>query len=60
MWRHDYVVNLRKTQRTSKLNINSSKINVNDKLSNILDDIVLVYDEKVPIHFWRIAIVTGK
>ena len=31
--------------------MNSSKINV--------DDIVLVYDEKVPIHFWRIAIVTG-
>ena len=49
--RHEYVVNLRETQRTSKLNINSPKINVND--------IVLVYDEKVPIHFWRIAIVTG-
>ena len=30
--------------------MNSSKINVND--------IVLVYDEKVPRHFWRIAIVT--
>ena len=45
------MVNLRETQRTSKLNINSPKINVND--------IVLVYDEKVPIHFWRIAIVTG-
>ena len=29
----------------------SSKINVND--------IVLVSDEKVPRHFWRIAIVTG-
>ena len=35
------VVNLRETQRTSKLNINSQKINVND--------IVLVYDEMVPI-----------
>ena len=34
------VVNLRKTQRTSKLNINSKKVNVND--------IVLVYDEMVP------------
>ena len=29
-WRHEYVVNLRETQRTSKLNINSLKINVND------------------------------
>ena len=51
MWRHKYVVNLRETQRTSKLNINSPKINVHD--------IALVYDEKVPRHFWRIAIVTG-
>ena len=52
-WRHkhEYVVNLREPQQTSKLNVNSSKINVND--------IVLVYDEKVPRHFWRIAIVTG-
>ena len=50
-WRHEYVVNLRETQQTSKLNINSPKINVND--------IVLVYDEKVPSYFWRIAIVTG-
>ena len=49
-WRHEYVVNLRETQRTSKLNINSLKINVND--------IVLVFYEKVPRHFWRIAIVT--
>ena len=49
-WRHEYVVNLRETQRTSKLNIKSPKINVND--------IVLVYDEKVPRHFSRIAIVT--
>ena len=39
-WRHEYVVNLRETQRTSKLNINSSKIYV-----------LLVYDEKVPRHF---------
>ena len=44
-----YVVNLCETQRTSKLNINSQKINVND--------IVLVFYEKVPKHFWRIAIV---
>ena len=49
-WRYEYVVNLRETQRTSKLNINSLKINVND--------IVLVFYEKVPRHFWRIAIVT--
>ena len=49
-WRHGYVVNLRKTQRTSKLNINSRKNNVND--------IVLVFYEKVPRHFRRIAIVT--
>ena len=45
-----YIVNLRETQRTSKLNINPLKINVND--------IVLVFYEKVPKHFWRIAIVT--
>ena len=45
------IVNLRETQRTSKLNINSQKINVND--------IVLVFDEMVPRHFGRIAIVTG-
>ena len=49
-WRHGYVVNLRETQRTSKLNINSLKINVND--------IVLIFYKKVPTHFWRIAIVT--
>ena len=49
-WRHEYVVNLRETQRTSKLNIDSLEINVND--------IVLVIYEKVPRHFWRIAIVT--
>ena len=45
-----YVVNLRETQRTSKLNINSLKIKVND--------IVLDFDEELPKHFWRIAIVT--
>ena len=45
------VVNLRETQRTSKLNVNSQKINVND--------IVLVNDEMVPRHFWRIATVKG-
>ena len=50
-WRHEYVVNLRETKQTSKLNINFQKISVND--------IALVYDEKVPRHFWRIAIVTG-
>ena len=43
-------MNLRETLRTSKLNIDSLKINVND--------IVLVFYEKVPRHFWRIAIVT--
>ena len=48
--RHEYVVNLRETQRTSKLNIDSLKINVND--------IVLFIYEKVPRHFWKIAIIT--
>ena len=53
--RHEYVVNLRQTQRTSKItpqisNTNSSKISINN--------IVLVYDEKVPRQFWRISIVT--
>ena len=43
-------MNLRETQRTSKLNIDSLKINVND--------IVLVFYKKVPRHFWRIAIIT--
>ena len=47
----EYVLNLREIKRTSKLNINSQKINVND--------IMLVYDEKLPVHFWRIALVTG-
>ena len=50
-WRHEYEVNLREAKQASKLNINSSKISVYE--------IVLVYDEKVPRHFWRIAIVTG-
>ena len=45
-----YVVNLRETQRTSKLNINSLKTNV--------IDIVLFFYEKVTKHFWRIVIVT--
>ena len=44
------MVNLHETRRTSKLNINFLKINVND--------IVPVFYEKVPRHFWRIAIVT--
>ena len=48
--RDGYKVNLRETQQTSKLNINSLKVNVND--------IVLVFYEKVPRYFWRIAIVT--
>ena len=48
--RHGYVLNLRETQRTSKLNINCLKINVND--------IELVFYEKVPRHFWSIAIIT--
>ena len=43
-------MNLRETQRTSKLNIDSLKINVND--------VVLDFYEKVPRYFWRIAIVT--
>ena len=47
-WGHEYVVNLREIQGTSKLNTNSLKINVND--------IVLVFYEKEPRHL-RIAIV---
>ena len=43
-------MNLRETQRTSKLNIDSLKINVND--------IVLDFYEKVSRHFSRIARVT--
>ena len=43
-------MNLLETQRTSKLNIDSLKSNAND--------IVLVFYEKMPRHFWRIAIVT--
>ena len=49
--RHEYVVNLRETQRPLKLNINSKKNNVND--------IVLVYDEKIPKHFSKTAVVAG-
>ena len=44
-------VNLRETQRTSKLNINSQKVNVND--------MVPVSDKMVLRQFWRIAIVIG-
>ena len=42
-------MNLPEKKRTSKINIDSLKINVND--------IVLVFFEKVPRHFWRVAIV---
>ena len=45
-----YAVNLRETQRTPKLDINSLKINVTDT--------VQAFYEKVTKHFWRIAIVT--
>ena len=44
------VVDLRETQGTPKLNINSKKINFNNT--------VLVYDKMVPRQFWRIPIVT--
>ena len=43
-------MNLRGTQRTSKLKTDSLKINFNDT--------VLVFYEKMPKHFSRIAIVT--
>ena len=43
-------MNLRQTQQTLKLSIDSLKVNVNV--------IVQVFYEKVPRHFWRIAIVT--
>ena len=49
-WRHGYVINLRETQQTSKLNINILKVDVNY--------IVLVIYEKVLRHFRRITIVT--
>ena len=49
-WRHvNNAVNLRETQRTAKLNINSQNVNVNN--------MVPVYDKMV--QFWRIAIVIG-
>ena len=44
------VLNLRETQRTPKLNIDSLKINAND--------IVLVFLEKMTRYSWKIAIVT--
>ena len=43
-------MNLRETQQTSKLNIDSLKINVNGT--------VLAFYEKVPRHFWKISIAT--
>ena len=49
-WRHEYVVNLLETLRILILNIESLKNNVND--------IMLVICEKMPRHFWRIALVT--
>ena len=42
-------MNLRETQGTSKLNIDSLKVNITD--------IVLLFYEKVPRHFWKISIV---
>ena len=42
-WRHGYVVNLRETQQTSKLNINYLKINV--------DDVVKVFMKRCPDMF---------
>ena len=43
-------MNLRDTQPTSKLNIDSLKINVNDFL--------LVFRKRYPDNFWRVSIVT--
>ena len=43
-------MNLLETQQTSEVNKDPLRINVND--------IELVFYEKVPRHFWRIAIVT--
>ena len=42
-------MNLRETQRTSKVHIDSLKINI--------INIVLVFYEKVPRHFWKVSIV---
>ena len=33
--------------------------NIKIKYKLLKNDILLVYDEKVPRHFWRIAMVTG-
>ena len=44
---NEYAVNSRETQGTSK---------INNKLPK--NYVVLVYDEKVPRHFWRIAMGT--
>ena len=44
-------MDLRETQRASKLNIDSLKIYVNDI-------VLFFFYEKVPRHFWRIAIAT--
>ena len=47
--RHEYVINLRETQPTSKLNINSTQISTKYQIN--ANDIVLIYVEKVPRHF---------
>ena len=49
-WRHEYVINLRETQRTLELNVNSLKI--------IVNDIVPVFHEKVPKDCQRIVSIT--
>ena len=49
-WRNEYVVNLRETQRTSKLYVNFSKINVNN--------IAIAYDSGAQ-NLWIIATLTG-
>ena len=41
----------------SRKNLNKLYFSYTQKINII--DIVLVYDEMVPIHFWRVAIVTG-
>ena len=49
-WRHENVLDLRETQQTSKLNINSLKINVND--------IVTIIFEKVPKHSLLLSLLS--
>ena len=50
----------RRHEYCSKFTWDTTNIKILYKLFKInVNDIALIYDEKVPRHFWRIAIVTG-